>query len=119
MLTFVGVATGLILATTVCSRAARWVLGAMSARPANAGTVERLDVHRVGGRQADVRYTVRVSWPAFRGGRRDYRFDGTGPADFPRRCATGETVGVLYPRGRPHRFVIDLPYAAGMTDQFS
>ena len=64
-----------------------------------------------------MRYTVRVTWPAYHG-RRDYRFDGAGRPDFPRRCATGETVAVLYPPGRPHRFVIDLPYAASMVDQF-
>jgi|tagenome__1003787_1003787.scaffolds.fasta_scaffold17068996_2 hypothetical protein len=49
---------------------------------------------------------------------RGHALDGGRP-DFAAALATGVTVTVRYPTGRPHRFVIDLPYSASRVDQFA
>jgi hypothetical protein len=68
-----------------------------------------------------TRYTVYLSWrdPAGeQAGERQYRFMGHGPQDFASRVAVDGTVPIRYPAGRPHRFIIDVPYAPTMADQF-
>jgi hypothetical protein len=64
-------------------------------------------------------YTVYLSWPdCERTGERQYRFYGDGPDDFAARTRLGATLPIRYPAGRPHRFIVDIPYAPTMADQF-
>jgi hypothetical protein len=123
MFAFVGACGGLLLGVTVCQRASGWVQRYRMRRLRRRGTsavarVERLDLRQTSGRGATSRYTVRVRWDGFSGAR-TYRFDGHGKPEFAALTATGSTVTVRYPPGRPRRFVIDVPYAAGMVDQFT
>ena len=109
--------------TAVCQRAGRWVqwwrLRRLRRHGASAqARVERQATHHTAGRGARTRYTIHVRWEGYAGAR-TYSFDGRGDPEFAALTAVGETVRVRYPAGRPRRFVIDLPYAAGMVDQFA
>jgi hypothetical protein len=67
-------------------------------------------------------YSVWVSWrDPFAGeqnGMRQYKFTGRGSPDFEKRLHQGAQVPVVYPATHPNRFVIDVPYAPTMADQF-
>lgn len=123
MAAFVGACGGLLLGVVVCQRASGWVQWYRLRRLRRRGTsavarVERQELRQTTGRGATSRYTVRVAWDGCTGVR-TYRFDGRGKPDFAALTATGATVTVRYPPGHPRRFVIDVPYAAGMVDQFA
>jgi hypothetical protein len=49
---------------------------------------------------------------------RQYRFWGHGDADFEACVHYLAEVKVSYPAGRPHRFIVEIPYAPTMADQF-
>ena len=119
----VGACAGLFAATAICQRASACVQWVRLRRLRRRGTraearVEQQEVRRTTGRGATVRYTIRVRWDGYAGARA-YRFDGRGKPEFAVLTATDATVTVRYPPGRPGRFVIDIPYAAGMVDQFA
>jgi hypothetical protein len=123
MSAFVGVCGGLVLGGVVCQRASGWVQWYRLRRLRSRGTsavarVERQELRQTSGRGATSRYTVRVRWDGFNGAR-TYRFDGKGNPAFAALTATDATVTVRYPPSRPRRFIIDLPYAASMVDQFA
>jgi hypothetical protein len=67
-------------------------------------------------------YQVRVGWFDHLAGEqereRQYKFYGRGAPAFEELIHQGAQVAVSYPRGRPHRFIIDIPYAPTMADQF-
>lgn len=74
-------------------------------------------------RPGSTRYTVLVRWTdpsTGRGcqGERRYRFMGKGSSGLESACAQRATVSVLYPPGRPSRFIIDIPFAPTMPDFF-
>jgi hypothetical protein len=122
-LMFVGAAAGLIGGVWICRHASGWIQRLRLRRLRRRGTavqarVDQLDVRVFGGRSAWTRYVVRLGWDGYRG-IREYRFDGRGRPDFAAALAAGATVTVRYPPGRPHRFVIDVPYSASMVDQFA
>jgi hypothetical protein len=51
-------------------------------------------------------------------GERRYRFWGHGDRAFELLTERGTEVKVRYPAGRAQRFVVDIPYAPTMADQF-
>lgn len=66
-------------------------------------------------------YVVFVRWRDLAGeyvGDRCYRFWDGAPHDFLARFQRGQAVVVRYPPTRPHRFVIDIPYAPSIADTF-
>src|SRR5690606_22065228 len=66
-------------------------------------------------------YVVFVRWRDLAGehvGDRCYRFRDGAPHDFLRRLGPKQMVVVRYPTARPHRFVIDVPYAPSIADNF-
>lgn len=67
-------------------------------------------------------YRVRVSWhdpqTGHRTGHREYKFYGRRAPAFEQHIHRGARVPVVYPPTHPNRFVIDVPYAPTMADQF-
>ncbi|MGA8117662.1 MAG: hypothetical protein WCA46_28830 [Actinocatenispora sp.] len=66
-------------------------------------------------------YTVHLRWTDRRDGTeyrhlRRYRFYGHGSRRFEELCATGARVPVFCPEGRPHRVVVDIPFAPMMVE---
>lgn len=126
----VGFGTGVAIALVV-NRSARIWLQRLRLRGLRAGgvtvkaEVTNLDREHTsaGRRPGSTRYTVLVRWtdPATgRGcqGERRYRFTGKGSSGLESACAHGARVSVLYPPGRPSRFIIDIPFTPTMPDFF-
>jgi hypothetical protein len=67
-------------------------------------------------------YRVRVGWRDTLAGDQDrlrqYKFFGRGAPAFEKLLHQGAQVPVVYPPSHPNRFVIDVPYAPTMADQF-
>lgn len=64
---------------------------------------------------------VFVRWRDLAGehlGDRCYRYGNGAPHDFLARFQRGRVVVVRYPTARPRRFVIDIPYAPTIADNF-
>jgi hypothetical protein len=113
-----------IAAVMVCRRARMWWLRARLRGLRRHGVhamakVTRRDlVHTVNPRGPNATtYTVSVHWQEATG-ERCYRFWAPGSADFLKRTESGRVVPVYYPPGRPHKFLIDIPYAPTIADFF-
>jgi hypothetical protein len=67
-------------------------------------------------------FQVRVGWLDHQGGEqlgeRQYKFYGRGEPAFVQLVQHGAHVQISYPTGRPGRFIVDIPYAPTMADQF-
>lgn len=67
-------------------------------------------------------YQVRIGWFDHLVGEqereRQYKFYGRGEPAFEELVRRGAQVSITYPAGRPDRFIIDIPYAPTMADQF-
>jgi hypothetical protein len=67
-------------------------------------------------------YDVRVGWRDHQAGEqereRQYKFWGRGAPAFEELVHSGAEVPVVYPPGRPDRFIVDIPFAPTMADQF-
>lgn len=66
-------------------------------------------------------YVVLVRWRDLAGehvGDRCYRFWSGAPYGFLSRFGPGKSVVIRYPRAKPHRFAIDIPYTPSMADMF-
>ncbi|BFU45649.1 hypothetical protein [Krasilnikovia sp. MM14-A1004] len=124
----VGACVGVVTGVVVCHRARGWVQRArmrmMRHRAVDAiADVVWCDYHYQVGTKGpgSSRYTVYLSWRDPDGqhtGERRYRFIGRGRDDFAHLVRRGGKVPIRYPAGRPHRFVIDIPFAPTMADQF-
>jgi hypothetical protein len=120
-----GAFAGIAAALVVCHRARGWV---QRVRLRGCDTGATATVVRRGSRYvASARgpgstvYTVELSWRDGAGeriGERRYRFMGHGPRAFDDRTTQGRRVPIRYPAGRPHRFIVDIPYAPTMVDLF-
>jgi hypothetical protein len=113
----VGAFTGVAVALVVNHKSRDWL---MRARMRDDGVRAEATVVRcerrytVGGGSGpgNTLYTVYVRWDGVTR-ERQYRFNGR-DTDF----EPGREVTVRYPEGRPHRFLIELPYAPMMVDFF-
>lgn len=119
---------GALLGVSICHLARGWVQRLRLARLQRGGVtatgqvLARLDEYVANTRGPGMtRYRVSVVWTDESGpqiGERRYRFWGDGDRAFEELTERGAEVQVRYPHGRPGRFVIDIPYAPTMADQF-
>jgi hypothetical protein len=120
-----GFAVGIGLGGYVCHKA-RWWTQYVRLRRCDvraSATVVRCDrVYTPGARgPGNTMYTVYVTWRDYEGehtGVRQYRFFAHGLRAFEILVDRNASLPVRYPSARPHRFIIDIPYAATMADQF-
>jgi hypothetical protein len=67
-------------------------------------------------------YQVRISWFDRLAGEQErerrFKFYGRGDPAFEELVHPGAQLSICYPPGRPDRFIIDIPYAPTMADQF-
>ncbi len=121
----VGVTTGL----TVGHRGRGWVQAWRLRRMRGANGPGTATVRRCSSRYvvnprggSSTIYRVQVGWFDHLAGEqereRQYKFFGRGSPAFEELVRAGAQVPVAYPPGRPHRFIIDIPYAPTMADQF-
>jgi hypothetical protein len=123
-----GAVVGVVLAVTVCHRARGWVqrlrLRLMRGHGVSAvATVVWGDELYTPGTKGpgSIVYTVYFAWSDPSGQQlreRQYRFIGKALRAFETRLAVGARVPIRYPAARPHRFIVDIPYAPTMADQF-
>lgn len=112
----VGAFTGVAVALVVSHKSRDWLMRARM----RGGVEARAEVVRCEGRYTvgggsgpgNMLYTVYVRVDGVTR-ERQYRFYGHGP-DFD----LGRFVTVRYPEGKPHRFLIELPWAPMMVDFF-
>jgi hypothetical protein len=125
----VGAAVGLIAGLVVGHRGRGWVQALRLRRLRRDGVVATGTVRGCSRRYiANPRgpgtsvYSLTVTWhdPALgpQSHTREYRFWGHGDAAFEECVPRGGRVTLRYPTGRPHRFIVDIPYAPTMADQF-
>jgi hypothetical protein len=120
-----GFAVGIGLGGYVCHQARAWTQYVRLRRcdvTATATVVRRDRVYTPGARgPGNTMYTVYVTWRDHEGehtGVRQYRFFAHGLRAFEVLVDRNASLPVRYPSARPHRFIIDIPYAATMADQF-
>ena len=67
-------------------------------------------------------YRIQIGWFDHLAGEqereRQYKFYGRGVPAFEELVRQGAQVQISYPAGRPNRFIVDIPYAPTMADQF-
>lgn len=124
----VGALAGTALGVSICHLARGWVQRLRLSRLRRTGStatghvIARLDEYVSNPRGPGMtRYRVSVAWADESGpqmGERHYRFWGHGDRSFEALTERGADVQVRYPPGQPQRFVIDIPYAPSMADQF-
>jgi hypothetical protein len=124
----VGGLIGALLGISICHLARGWVQRLRLSRLRHGGVattgqvIARLDEYASNPRGPGMTlYRVSVAWTDETGpqmGERRYRFWGHGDRAFEELTERGTEVKVRYPVGRPRRFVIDIPYATTMADQF-
>jgi hypothetical protein len=119
---------GALLGVSICHLARGWVQRLRLSRLQRTGVaasghvLARLDEYISNTRGPGMtRYRVSVVWTDESGpqiGERRYRFWGRGNRAFEALTERGQEVQVRYPAGRPQRFIIEIPYAPTMADQF-
>jgi hypothetical protein len=127
----VGATAGVTAGLTIGHRGRGWVQASRlrrmrrdGATARTAATVRRCDSRYViNPRGGGVTvYRIRVGWFDHQTGEqereRQYKFYGHGVPAFEELVRRGAHVPISYPTGRPHRFIIDIPYAPTMADQF-
>jgi hypothetical protein len=125
----VGGLAGAVLGISICHLARGWVQRLRLSRMRRAGitatghVIARLDEYASNPRGPGMTvYRVSVAWTDDEAGpqmgERRYRFWGRGNRAFEELTERGAEVQVSYPLGRPRRFVIAIPYAPTMADQF-
>jgi hypothetical protein len=124
----VGGLAGALLGISICHLARGWVQRLRLSRLRRTGVaatghvVARLDEYASNPRGPGMTvYRVTAAWTDEAGpqmGERRYRFWGRGDRAFEALTERGAEIRIRYPSGRPQRFVIDIPYAPTMADQF-
>jgi hypothetical protein len=117
-----GAAAGVTAGLVVGHRGRRWVQALLLRRLRRAGVAVTATVRDCRRRYiASSRgpgtsiYTVTLAWPGELR-TRDYRFWGRGDRDFEDCVRRGKELTVRFPAGRPHRFIVEIPYAPAMAD---
>jgi hypothetical protein len=124
----IGAVLGALVAAIVCQRARSWLqrlrlwLLRGESISANATVVGLDSLYTKGSRgNGNTLHIVHVKWRDATGehiGERQYKFYNHGPADFLTRMQRGAHLPIRYHPARPHRFIIDIPYAPRMADNF-
>lgn len=121
----VGLSVGVGLSALLAYRARVWLHRVRLWRLRRSGESAGADVVWIAGDPTNLTategYVVFVRWRDLAGehvGDRCYRFWDGAPHDFISRFGQGQRVVVRYPRARPHRFAIDIPYAPSAADLF-
>jgi hypothetical protein len=125
----VGGLAGAVLGISVCHLARGWVQRLRLSRLRRAGVtatgrvIARLDEYTSNPRGPGMTvYRVSFAWTDDEAGpqmgERRYRFWGRGNQVFEGLTERGAEVQVRYQPGQPRRFIIEIPYAPTMADQF-